>query len=62
MAAAVWESQFKLPLSEDVDDVYDCRLRPWYVSAGGAPRDVLILVDASGSMNGSSNQVRTLEG
>ncbi|KOB71632.1 Uncharacterized protein OBRU01_13437 [Operophtera brumata] len=36
-------------------NLYDCRLRPWYVSAGGAPRDVLILLDASGSMNNSVN-------
>lgn len=55
--AALWESMYKLKLSEDVADVYDCRLRPWYVSAGGAPRDVLILLDASGSMKNSSNQV-----
>lgn len=49
---------FKLKIPEDDSDkVYDCRLRPWYVSAGGAPRDVLILLDASGSMENSSNQV-----
>lgn len=49
---------FKLKYSEeDSDKMYDCRLRPWYVSAGGAPRDVLILLDASGSMENSSNQV-----
>ncbi|GBP70023.1 hypothetical protein EVAR_39606_1 [Eumeta japonica] len=46
-----------LPLTEDMADVYDCRLRPWYVSAGGAPRDVLILVDATGSMDNSSNNI-----
>ncbi|CAG4943373.1 unnamed protein product [Parnassius apollo] len=53
--AAVWEDMFKLKLS--VEDIYDCRLRPWYVSASGAPRDVLILLDASGSMKNSSNQL-----
>ncbi|KAJ8718586.1 hypothetical protein PYW08_002823 [Mythimna loreyi] len=55
--AALWDSMFKLKFSDDLSDVYDCRLRPWYVSAGGAPRDVLILLDASGSMGNSSNQV-----
>ncbi|PZC84021.1 hypothetical protein B5X24_HaOG206367 [Helicoverpa armigera] len=56
--AALWESMYKLKMSEEgSDSVYDCRLRPWYVSAGGAPRDVLILLDASGSMENSSNQV-----
>ncbi|RVE51510.1 hypothetical protein evm_003911 [Chilo suppressalis] len=54
--ATSWSSMFKLQL-EDVGDVYDCRLRPWYVSASGAPRDVLILLDATGSMDNSSNQV-----
>lgn len=55
VAAAVWDDMFKLKL-EDAADVYDCRLRPWYVSASGAPRDVLILLDASGSMHNSSNK------
>ncbi|XP_073960606.1 voltage-dependent calcium channel subunit alpha-2/delta-4-like isoform X2 [Choristoneura fumiferana] len=60
--AASWESMFKLSLDEESDDesatgVYDCRLRPWYVSAGGAPRDVLIMLDGSGSMYNSSNKV-----
>ncbi|CAH0588139.1 unnamed protein product [Chrysodeixis includens] len=56
--AALWDSMFKLKFDdEDSEKVYDCRLRPWYVSAGGAPRDVLILIDASGSMDNSSNQV-----
>ncbi|KAL0870673.1 hypothetical protein ABMA27_005620 [Loxostege sticticalis] len=53
--AADWSSLFQLPV--ETDDVYDCRLRPWYVSANGAPRDILILLDASGSMDNSSNQV-----
>lgn len=54
-SAADWSSLFQLPV--ETDDVYDCRLRPWYVSANGAPRDILILLDASGSMDNSSNQV-----
>lgn len=45
---------FKLPYVQE-SDIYDCRLRPWYVSAEGAPRDILILLDASGSMTNSSN-------
>ncbi|XP_037292245.1 voltage-dependent calcium channel subunit alpha-2/delta-4 [Manduca sexta] len=53
--AALWKDMYKLEL--DTGDVYDCRLRPWYVNAEGAPRDVLILLDASGSMDNSSNQV-----
>lgn len=53
--ASLWSSNFKQNFEAD-NDVYDCRLRPWYVSAGGAPRDVLILLDASGSMNNSVNE------
>ncbi|CAK1542245.1 unnamed protein product [Leptosia nina] len=52
---ALWQSLYNLNV--EAEDVYDCRLRPWYVSASGAPRDVLILLDASGSMDNSSNQV-----
>ncbi|KAI5651375.1 neuronal voltage-dependent calcium channel alpha 2acd domain-containing protein [Phthorimaea operculella] len=57
--AASWDTMFKLQLAEDdeIADLYDCRLRPWYVAAGGAPRDILILFDFSGSMSNSSNKV-----
>ncbi|XP_060804443.1 voltage-dependent calcium channel subunit alpha-2/delta-3 isoform X2 [Amyelois transitella] len=54
--AALWSSMYQLHL-EDEADVYDCRLRPWYVAAAGAPRDILILLDASGSMNNSFNSI-----
>ncbi|CAH0718213.1 unnamed protein product, partial [Brenthis ino] len=50
--AALWHSMYKL--MTDGEDLYDCRLRPWYVSASGAPRDFLILYDFSGSMNSSN--------
>ncbi|CAF4898363.1 unnamed protein product [Pieris macdunnoughi] len=53
--AALWQSLYNVNIG--ADDVFDCRLRPWYVSAGGAPRDILILLDASGSMYNSSNKV-----
>ncbi|XP_045493057.1 voltage-dependent calcium channel subunit alpha-2/delta-3-like [Colias croceus] len=53
--AALWQSLYNLNV--EAEDVYDCRLRPWYVSAGGAPRDILILLDSSGSMHNSSNKV-----
>ncbi|XP_053612097.1 voltage-dependent calcium channel subunit alpha-2/delta-3-like isoform X2 [Plodia interpunctella] len=54
--AALWSSMYQLQMDEETD-VYDCRLRPWYVAATGAPRDILILLDASGSMNHSSNSI-----
>ena len=33
-------------------DLYDCRLRDWYIKAAAAPKDVLVLMDSSGSMRG----------
>merc|ERR1719506_3539633 len=32
---------------------YDPRFRPWYVSAASGPKDVVIVLDISGSMRGS---------
>ena len=33
-------------------DLYDCRLRDWYMKAAAAPKDVIVLMDSSGSMRG----------
>lgn len=45
--------------SSDTDsvDLYDCRMRPWYVEAAASPKDLIILVDNSGSMMGHSKIV-----
>lgn len=49
----------------DVDklDLFDCRVQNWYIRATSSPRDVIILIDASGSMTGlkKSIAIQTVE-
>uniref|UniRef100_T1IYT7 NAD(P)H oxidase (H2O2-forming) n=1 Tax=Strigamia maritima TaxID=126957 RepID=T1IYT7_STRMM len=40
-------------------DIYDCCMRPWFIEAATSPKDVVILLDISGSMHGLRYAIAT---
>jgi voltage-dependent calcium channel alpha-2/delta-3 len=61
----VWPGHMWEFPEDDIDklDLFDCRVQNWYIRATSSPRDVIILIDASGSMTGlkKSIAIQTVE-
>ncbi|KAK8393329.1 hypothetical protein O3P69_013382 [Scylla paramamosain] len=44
-------------MDEKDPDLYDARLRSWYIQAASSPKDMVILLDVSGSMTGLRKEI-----
>jgi len=43
--------------SEHDPDLYDARMRDWYIKAAASPKEIVILLDTSGSMTGLRKEI-----
>ena len=47
----------KWMVSERDPDLYDARMRDWYIRAAASPKEIVILLDTSGSMTGLRKEI-----
>jgi len=47
--------KWRIPRTEP--DLFDARMRPWYIAGASQPKDMVILVDSSGSMTGLRREI-----
>lgn len=47
--------KWRIPRNEP--DLFDARVRPWYIAGTSSPKDVVILIDSSGSMTGLRREI-----
>lgn len=43
--------------SEHDPDLYDARMRDWYIKSAASPKEIVILLDTSGSMTGLRKEI-----
>jgi hypothetical protein len=44
-------SAMKWLMNEHEPDLYDARMRDWYIKAAASPKEIVILLDSSGKLN-----------
>ena len=47
----------KWRMDEHDPDLYDARMRDWYIKSAASPKEIVILLDTSGSMTGLRKEI-----